>query len=304
MVAEFGIAVPQFFPDGTLDVAALAEYLRTAEGLGYASAWVSEEIFHLPALDAVGLLTFAAAHTERMRLGTAILVMPVRNPVHLAKSLLTLDLLSHGRLIVGVGLGQRTDNYPAFGVPKERRLGRYLEGVEVMKRLWSGEPVHFAGEYFTFAGEHMEPHPVQKPHPPMWFSGRAEPALARAVRLGQGWIGGMSPPDVLHANVEELHRNLETAKRDPAEFGLAKRIFVHLDADKARAEARIRPWFTKTYRDRDDVTKVVVYGGAQECIDGIAGFMKAGARMPILEPVFERREQMEAIARDVLPALR
>jgi probable F420-dependent oxidoreductase len=304
MTARFGIAIPQHYPDRPVDPAALARFVAAAETRGYDSVWVGEEIFHAPALDPLSLLTFAAAHTRRVRLGTAILVTTLRSPVQLAKEIATLDNLSGGRLIVGVGLGPTTKHYPAFGIAPEHRVRRYLEGLAVMRKLWTEDKLEFAGEYWIFHGEHLEPKPIQAPHPPIWFAGRAETALARAARQGQGWIGGKIVLEEFRRHVATLRRLVAEDGRDPDAFGIAKRVYVQLDPDKPRAERRLMEFFGRTYGKPEEAKQAVIYGNAAECAEKIAEVVAAGCKVPILDPVFDREAQMEALAADVLPSLR
>lgn len=304
MTVRFGIAIPQHYPDAPVDPAALARFVATAEARGYDSLWVGEEIFHAPALDPLSLLTFAAAHTRRVRLGTAILVTTLRSPVQLAKEVATLDNLSAGRLTLGVGLGPTTKHYPAFGIAPEHRVRRYLEGLAAMRKLWCEDETLFDGEYWKFGGEHLEPKPIQKPHPPIWFAGRAEGALARAAHQGQGWIGGKIVLEEFRRHVATLRRLVEEGGRDPDGFAIAKRVYVQLDPDKPRAERRLMEFFGRTYGNAEEAKRAVIYGGAEECAEKIAEVVAAGCRVPILDPVFDRAAQMEALAADVLPKLR
>ena len=190
---RFAIAIPQIFSQPRVDTATLQSFLTRAEALGYHSAWVQEQILGRTAsLEPVSLLTYAAALTRTLRLGSAVLLTPLRSPVQLAKSLSTLDQLSDGRLIVGVGLGGNTRIYPAFGLSPEKRARRFTEGLQLMKRLWTEERVTFDGEFWKLENVAMEPKPIQKPHPPIWFGARHPAALRRAVELGDGWIGAGS----------------------------------------------------------------------------------------------------------------
>ena len=303
MRAKYGISIPQFYPDHVVDLAVLDEYLHAAERFGYHSGWVQEEILRSPALDAIGLLQYAAARTQKMVLGTAVLITPVRNPLHLAKAILTLDHLSNGRLIVGVGLGTHTTSYPAFGIPVEKRAARFAEGINVMKKLWTGEAIVFDGEYFKFNGERMQPKPKQLPHPPIYFGGSASVALARAARLGDGWIGGRTPTPDFKRHVEEVKKLVAEQGRDPARFPIAKRVYIAIDDNRPRIEERLMKWFGDTYADAEAAKRSVIYGGTAECIDRVAGVIEAGCDELIFNPIYEQREQMEIIAKELIPKL-
>lgn len=163
---DLAIALPQAFVHEPIPVAEIRKFLGRVDGLGYHSVWVVEQILgRIPSLDPVELLTYAAALTERVRLGAAVLLTPLRSPVHLAKSLSTLDQLSGGRVIAGVGLGGNFGQYPAFGISPERRVARFEESITVMRRLWTEPRVTFDGEFWKLKDAAMEPKPRQRPIP-------------------------------------------------------------------------------------------------------------------------------------------
>src|SRR5690242_11139603 len=147
---RFGIGIPQFFGDGSFDSEAFRRFLLRAEELGFESGWTQEQVLGSSSqLSALEVMTFAAACTERLRLGCAVFVTTLHSPVHLAKSLASLDQLSGGRLEVGVGSGgQRGPVFAAFGVNPERYIARYTEGLALMKALWTENPVTFKGEFW------------------------------------------------------------------------------------------------------------------------------------------------------------
>ncbi len=302
----FGIALPQVFAESRLDLAGLETFLARAEALGYESVWVQEQILGAAgSLEPVTLLAHAAARTRRVRLGTAVLLTPLRSPVQLAKSLATVDQLSGGRLIVGVGLGSRTQIYPAFGLSPERRVRRFVEGLEVMKRLWTEERVTFDGAFFKLENAAMAPKPVQKPHPPIWFGGRHPDALRRAVRLGDGFIGaGSSSTAEFREAVDHVRRCLGEAGRDPATFALAKRVYLAVDSDRSRALGRLREWFGWYYGNAALAERVALAGPVEECLEGLREIRAIGAGLLLLNPAFDEARHMELFAEKILPALR
>src|SRR5262245_58740528 len=162
-----GIAIPQSFARSPIDVRLIRQFLPKAEALGYDSLWVQEQIIaDSPILEPVTLLTYAAALTSRVRLGTSVLLPVIRNPVQLAKSLASLDQLSQGRLTVGVGIGGAHVPEAVFGVSSERRSRRFVEGLQVLKTLWTQPRATMSGDFWRFENVPMEPKPVQQPHPP------------------------------------------------------------------------------------------------------------------------------------------
>lgn len=302
---KFAMAIPQVLSQPRTDPAALRRFLTRAEALGCHSAWVVEQILGQAAtLEPVTLLSYAAAVTRTIGLGSAVLLTPLRSPVQLAKSLSTVDQLSAGRLIVGVGLGGNTGIYPAFGVSAERRVRRFTEGLRLMKRLWTEERVTFDGEFWKLENAAMEPKPVQKPHPPIWFGARQPPALKRAVELGDGWIGaGSSSTEEFKEQVAQLRAYLAEAGRDPSTFSIGKRVYLAVDQDKARALGRLREWFGRFYRNPALAERVSVAGAAQEVIARLRELRAAGAELLLLNPVFEEMDHLELLADQIVPAV-
>jgi probable F420-dependent oxidoreductase len=299
---KFGIAVPQIFGQPRVDTAGLQAFLGRAEALGYDSVWTQEQILGAAgSLEPVAFLAYAAALTRRVRLGVAVLITPLRSPIQLAKALGSVDLLSGGRLTVGVGLGSRT-LYPAFGIAAERRVRRFTEGLEVMKRLWTEERVTFRGEFWRLENAAMAPKPVQRPHPPIWFGAHHPDALRRAVALGDGFIGaGSSSIAEFEQQAALVQKALAEAGRDPATFALAKRVYLAVDPDRARTMARLREWFGWFYGNAALADRVAVVGSAEECAAGLRRVRAAGAELILLNFVADELGQAELAAREILP---
>ena len=300
-----GVAIPQTVLQGGFDVPKLRAFLARAEALGFESAWVVEQILGgIRSLEPVTLLTWAAACTERLRLAPAVLLTALRSPVHLAKTLSSLDHLSGGRLTVGVGLGGNPKIYPAFGLLAARRAARFAEGLRLMKRLWTEERVTFDGEFFKLQNASMQPKPLQKPHPPLWFGGHHPNALKRAVELGDGFIGAgsLSTAGFLE-EVALLRRLLKDAGRDPASLPLGKRVYIAVDEDRARAGRRLAEWFGAFYGKPELATEVCVWGGPEECVDRLGEIVAAGVGFLMLNPVFDEMEHLELFASRIAPKL-
>jgi probable F420-dependent oxidoreductase len=304
-VIRCGVAIPQDFLDGPLDPTQLQTFLARAEALGYESAWVQEQIVGaVPMLDPLTLLSYAAAVTRSLRLGTSVMLTVLRNPIQLAKSLTSLDRLSQGRLTVGVGIGNPRPEDAAFGIPLQHRARRFVEGIEVMKALWTQPSATLAGEYWNLAGISQEPKPVQQPHPPLWFGAREPAALRRAVRLGNGWMGAGSSSNADFNTQARLVRGfLDDANRDPTTFRISKRVYIAVDADRPRAEARLRSWFGLRYRNAAMASRVAVWGGMQECLDRLAELVESGAEHLLLNSAFDHMEHLEVLAQDIVPHL-
>jgi probable F420-dependent oxidoreductase len=302
---DVGVAIPQTGIGGPPEPRRVREFLTRAEGLGFQSAWVVEQILgSIASLEPVELLTYAAAVTERLRLGSAVLLTGLRSPVHLAKSLATLDHLSGGRLVVGVGLGGSPKVYPVYGLSADRRAARFTEGLRLMKRLWTEPRVTFHGEFWTLTDASMEPKPLQRPHPPLWFGAHHPNALRRSVELGDGFMGAGSLSTAKFAEeVRRLRSFLEAAGRDPAGFPVSKRVYIAVDPDRERAGRRLREWFGAFYGRPELAAEVCVWGAPADCIAGLAEVLAAGAGSLMLNPVFDELEQLERFAAELVPRL-
>jgi probable F420-dependent oxidoreductase len=299
-----GIGIPQDFIDRPVNMQLIRDYVQKAEALGYDSLWVQEQIVgDVPILEPVTLLTYVAALTSRVRLGTSVMLTVLRNPVQLAKSLSSLDQMSQGRLAVGIGIGGHVPE-SIFGYPREHRVRRFVEGLQVMKALWTESKATCTGTFWQFKDVSMEPKPVQKPHPPVWFGARQAPALKRAVQHGDGWMGaGSSSTADFVQQYGQLQRFLEEAKRDPATFAISKRVYLAVDNDRNRAEQRLRTWFGVRYKNADMASRVAVWGNTAECLDRLGELVKAGAQHLLLNPVFDEMAHVELLAREIMPQL-
>ncbi len=302
---RWGLAVPQVFFDEPVDMALVRQWAMRAEELGYDSLWVQEAIVDdVPILEPVNLLSYLAAITEKVRLGTSVMVAPLRNPVQLAKSLASLDHMSGGRLTVGIGLGSRPGELAPFGISSEKRVRRFVEIIDVMKALWTEPEAQFWGQFWQLDGIQMEPKPVQKPHPPIWLGARHARALRRAVRRADGWMGaGSSSTAQFIEGVGHARMYLEEAGRDPSTFAISKRVYVTVDSDEKRAEGRLREWFGRRYKNADMAPEVAVWGSASRCADKLGEIVEAGAKLVLLNPVFDHMEQLEALTQEVVPQL-
>ncbi|MBO0830154.1 MAG: LLM class flavin-dependent oxidoreductase [Streptosporangiales bacterium] len=301
---RYAISIPQYVADGAFDPAALRDHLGRAEALGFESAWTQEQILGtIPHLGPVELLTYAAACNDRLRLGCSVFVTPLRNPVHLAKSLATLDQLSRGRLEVGIGTGGRNRPFGAFEVDPGTVVPRFTEGLRLMRELWTRQRVSFEGRFWQLADEGMQPKPFQKPGPPVWFGGSASPAVRRAARLADGFFGaGSTTTEAFAEQVDVLRAELTVQAHDAAAFPIAKRVYIAVDDDAERARDRLADALVGLYGEFGRrLLPVVVSGTPDDCVAGLREVAAAGAQLILVNPLFDDREQMERLAADVLP---
>ena len=309
MATRFAISIPQTVADGTFDPVAFRAYLARAEALGFDSAWTSEQVLgSAPVLSPIETMTYAAACTERLRLGCAVFVSSLHNPVHLAKSLSTLDQLSRGRTEVGVTTGGRFRMFSAFDAEPDSFVARFTEGLALMKALWTEPRVSFEGRFWRLDDAAMEPKPFQKPGPPIWFGANHPRSLRRAVRLGDGFIGaGSSTTEQFAEHVKVVREALAESGRDPAGFRIAKRVYLGVDDDAERARKRVAAGLDERYGYfglRGRLTPVAVSGPPDACARGLREVADAGAGMILLNPLFDDAEQMERLTAEVLPLLR
>jgi len=233
---KIGMSLPQLGPQASAE--SLIAVARRAEELGYDSLWVLERLLwplnpqepypaapdgKLPeayqtVLDPIETLTFVAAHTSTIELGTSVLVLGYHTPIQLARRLATLDVLSKGRALVGFGVGWSRDEFQAAGTPFERRGARADEFLEALLALWTKDPVSFEGNYYHIPESKVGPKPVQKPHPPIYIAGFGPYTFERAVKYGQGWNpSGMPSFEWLEGMIKQFHETAARARREPME---------------------------------------------------------------------------------------
>ena len=240
---ELGLVLPQFGPPARGDDVAtrLREVATRADRLGYGVLWTADHVVFPreittpypyggrfpfpvtePILDPIVGLTCAASVTERVRLGTSVLVLPYRHPVVLAKEIATLDVLSGGRVLLGVASGWLREEFELLGVPFAERGARTDEAIALLRALWSEDSVTFRGRFWSLDEAVSFPKPVQRPGPPIWIGGSSDAALRRVARRGDGWIAVPRPTlaELAH-DVERLRRLAEEAGRDPGALGIA-----------------------------------------------------------------------------------
>jgi probable F420-dependent oxidoreductase len=303
---RYAISIPQFYGDGEFDPARFRAYFARVEELGFDSAWAQEATLGAsPQLAPIESMTYAAACTQRMRIGCVVFVSTLHSPVHLAKSLATLDQLSGGRLDVGIGTGGKFRPFAAFGISSERYVARFTEGLALMKALWTQPRVTFDGEFWQLKDAPMEPKPAQKPYPPIWFGANGESALRRAVRLGDGFFGaGSTPTDRFAGQVQVVRAALAEAGRDPASFPIAKRLYTIVDDNSVRARERMNAAMQRVYGRRvPDIEAAAVAGTPQECAAEVARAAAAGAELVLFTTMADPAEQAERVAGEVLPLL-
>ena len=291
------------------DLVALVELVDRS---GYDSLWAGDHIsFAIPIFDPMLQLAQAAVVSRRLVLGTSVLLLPLRHPTPVAKQVITLDHLTEGRFVLGVGVGgEFPKEYAACDVPRNERGARLSEGVQVLRKFFSGEPVSHAGRFYgPFEDVPMHPPPRQPGGPPIWFAGRMEAALRRIGRLGDGYLAYVITPAMYRAALETISAAANDAGRGTRPFGTGHLLFTRLDTTYEAALDRATETLSVRYAMdfRKAAARYCALGTPTQVAARIREFHDAGVRHVILDllgPYEERRRQIEWFAAEALPLLR
>jgi probable F420-dependent oxidoreductase len=283
--------------------------VEALEQLGYDSVWSGEHLlYHGPTLDALVVLAAFAARSERLKVGSSVVLLPLRPPALVAKAAATLDILSGGRLVLGVGVGgEYPPEFEAVGIPITERGARADEALRILKLLWTGEPVSFEGRFYRLPGVRLDPPPAQAGGPPVWVGGRSRAARRRAARLGDGWFPYLIDPDQYREGRREIEALRAEAGRTEG-FTWALLLFTRCDDDPAEARRIAVQRLGRMYaRPFDDlVDRYCAFGPPEACAERIRQFRAAGVEYFVLSPVAPPEEllpQAVRYATEVLPLL-
>ena len=289
----------------------LADLVGLVDRCGYDSMWVGDHVaFTIAIFDPLMQLAQAAVLSRRLVFGTDVYLLPLRHPTPVAKQVSTLDHLTEGRFIFGVGVGgEFPKEYEACGVPLNERGARLSESLTVMRKLWSGEPVSHAGKFFNFEGVKMQPPPRQPGGPPIWCGGRADPALRRIGRMTDGWMSYVVTADMYRQGLEKIATAAGEAGRTfDRGFGTAHLLFTRIDDtyEKALDAATISLSQRYAMDFRKAAQRYCALGTPQDVVETIFKFQQAGVRHLILDfvgPYEERDQQIERFAAEAMPLL-
>ena len=289
--------------EGRPEAAPLLALARRAEELGYDSIWVGDSITARPRHEAMTLLAAVAAQTRRAELGTAVLLPALRNPVVLAHQIATLDQISEGRFIFGVGIASDVPNirteFVACGVPFEHRVGRLLEGLRLACELWSGQPVSWNGRWVV-DNVALGPVPHRAGGPPIWIGGMVRASLERVGRHFDGWFPNSPDPARYREQWQEIHAIARAAGRDPAGLTGAIYLTLTIDDDAGRAETRLNRFFENYYgRPAAEMRgRQASYAGPPAgALAWMHGFIDAGATHLVLRFAGDAEAHLEAMAK-------
>jgi probable F420-dependent oxidoreductase len=278
---------------------------------GYDSLWVGDHIsFALPILDPLLQLAQAAVASRRLQLGTAVYLLPLRHPTPVAKQVSTLDHLTEGRFVFGVGVGgEFPKEYEACGVPLGERGARLSESLTVLRKLWTGEPASHDGRFFKFEGVTMQPPPRQAGGPPIWCGGRTDAALRRIGRMTDGWMSYVVTPEMFRDGLGKIAAAAKEAGRVfDRGFATAHLLFTRIDDtyEKALNAATISLSTRYAMDFRKAAQRYCALGPPERIVESIRRFHEAGARHVILDfvgPYEERDRQIERFASEAFPLL-
>ena len=288
-----------------------AEQLRLVQRLeewGFESVWAGDHIsFHNPIPESLTLLATYVGVTSRIKLATGVYLLALRSPAVAAKMTATLDALSGGRLIFGVGVGgENPKEFELCGVPHKERGARVTEGIDVVRALWRDTPASFHGRFTRFESVSIDPKPVQRPGPPIWIGGRSDAALVRAAKQGDGWISYVVHAERFRQGVARIREVAAAAGRSLDGFVDAHLAFVTIgdDYDTARA-TWVRLLSQRYAQDFGPLAgKYGIIGTAAQCAEQLERFAEAGCRYVVMNPICDNEDterQFEQFATEVIP---
>lgn len=282
---------------------------ETVERLGYDSVWVGDSITSKPRLEPLTIMSAIAARTQRVKIGTAVMLTALRHPVHLAHSLATIDNVSNGRVILGAGAGRGDnqmyiDEHESVGVPVNERADRMEEGIRILRSLWSEEDVTFEGDYYPLKNVTLEPQPLQDPLP-IWISSNwVRRGLRRVAEMGDAWITNVPSVELFERCWDRVQENAASAGRDARAMTRALYISVNLnEEDEALAEGDrfMQAYYSRPY---EAVSKqlLCVFGPPEKCAEAITHYREAGVTYFIVRFASpNQQEQLNRFTSQVLP---
>jgi probable F420-dependent oxidoreductase len=313
MTVEFGVVLPtrELVMSGAPDTAPMLTIAERAEASGFDSVWVGDSLTARPRHEPLTLLAAVAARTRRVRLGPAVLLPALRNPVVLAHALATLDLVAEGRVILGLGIAADTPairkEFAAAGVPFERRVGRFLETIEICRALWTRDKVSFSGQHFTLEDVTMEPKPQRPGGPPIWIGGSGPTALREAARF-DAWFPTGPSAEVFAQRFPEIEAAARAAGRGPGAVTGAAYVTLALDARAEAAERRMDDYLEAYYNVPARTTRArqATYAGPVEgAAEWIRRWVDAGARHLALRFAGgDQLAQIEEVSKHIFPSVR
>jgi probable F420-dependent oxidoreductase len=313
LAGTFGIAARNFtaYPEMP-DIRELVDYGIKMEQLGFDSLWVWDHVLlgvqpNFPIIESLTLLTAIGARTSKIKLGTGILVLPMRNPVILAKQLASMDQLTNGRLLMGMASGWYRREFDAVGVPFEQRGKIMDENLEIMTRLWTEDMVQGEWSRHKIPAGVMYPKPVQKPRPPILIGGYVDRVLKRAAVSGDGWLTYFYRAEDFAKSWAKIRDFAKEGGKDPDTVLNANQLPICIGKSRAAVEADMMDWLTKEwdFASWSDSTKdSAIMGTVDECVAQLKEHLAVGTQKLIFVPYKYEMSQIETIANEIIPRLK
>jgi probable F420-dependent oxidoreductase len=282
----------------------VVNFAKKCEAMGCQSMWTIDRIAY-DNLEPLTVLAAAAGVTQKIRLGTSVLLGNLRHASHVAKIVSTLDFVSNGRVTLGLGFGSRESDYKAVEIPFEHRGSRALEQVQLMKRLWSEDSVTFKGKFYNVENLSVGPKPIQKPHPPIWTGGSAEVALKRAGTWADGFICGSSAIPDFPSTWEKIAGYARAAGRDPNRIRKAGLTFMAIHDDQSKAVRAVEDYVMRYYgRLRADVANTSLVGSPAAIAERMDAFLSRGLDTLIIGVADPDPRQLDLFGEKVLPKIK
>ena len=310
---HFGIAMRNFtrYPE-IPDARALVEYGVWVEELGFESLWVWDHILlgtdpHFPICDSLTMLTAVAARTSRIKLGTGILVLPLRNPLLLAKQIATMDQLSQGRLVLGMASGWYKREFDAVGVPFEQRGKIMDKNLDILTRLWTEPSVTADIPPYNMRQAVMFPKPTMRPRPPILIGGYVDAVLKRAGVSGDGWLTYFYTPESFTRCWNKVCAFAVEAGKDPARLQSGNQLPIMVGKSREDVKPKMMEWLSTEWDIAswsESTPESAIIGSVDDCVEQLRAHVATGVDRIVLVPHRYEREQIEIIARDILPKLR
>ncbi|HJZ61069.1 MAG TPA: LLM class flavin-dependent oxidoreductase [Miltoncostaeaceae bacterium] len=308
---EYGAHLPLIDFGTSATLRTLKDYARAAADLGYRYLCANDHLlFSRPWLDGLTALASVIEESRDLALATTIALPVIRGPVQLAKALTAIDVLSDGRLIVGVGPGSSAADYAAAGVSFDERYPRFAEAVRALQALLAGDPEGFRGEFYSTEGVVLEPRPVQRPRPPVWVAAWASTGgLRLAARRGDGWLASAynTTPDLFQASLRRIEEELRSAERDLAGFTNAiGTAWLYVTEDARRADRILTEVLAPMLRRDPDALRALSLpiGPAEDCAERLSRFAESGARRVFVWPLGDDLAQLALFSERVVPLIR
>lgn len=289
----------------------LVSFVEMVDRCGYDSIWLGDHVsFPIPFFDPLMMIAQAAVVSRRLTFGTGVYLLPLRHPAPVAKQVSTLDHLTEGRIIFGVGVGgEFPKEYELCGVPRNERGARLSEGIDVLRKLWTGEPVSHQGQFYNFEDIPMNPPARQPGGPPIWCGGRSDGALRRAGRQADGYISYVVTPEMYSESLVKISEAAAQAKRKIDRYGTGHLLFARLDDSYEAAHDAATETLSIRYNMdfRRAAARYAALGTPEQVAERIRDFHAAGVRHAVLDllgPYEQRTAQIERFAAEVMPLLK